>query len=58
MNVLEFLKVSLKEKGYDGLCIEDCGCTIDEDFTPCGETPYYCEPGYLHPDGTVRPEKP
>jgi len=41
--VLEYLKAN----GFTGLVATDasCGCSI-EDFNPCGEFIYDCEPGY------------
>ena len=37
---------ALKEKGYEGLCNHDCGCTLD-DLAPCAIDPTMCEPGYI-----------
>lgn len=43
MNVKEIIIAKLKELGADGLCSEDCGCSID-DFCPCGEDCLDCVP--------------
>ena len=37
---------ALKEKGYEGLCNHDCGCTLD-DLAPCASDPTMCEPGFI-----------
>jgi hypothetical protein len=46
---IDFLKLSLKEKGYNGLCCTEvpCGCSLD-DFMPCGEfcNLRECRPAY------------
>ncbi len=34
MTVKEIVREWLREKGYDGLCAEDCGCSVD-DLMPC-----------------------
>ncbi len=50
MNLADFLKECLKEKGFDGLQYEECGCTLDA-FIPCGECCLECEPAYQHIGG-------
>jgi len=45
MTVGEIIATWLKEHGYDGLCNEDCGCSID-DLMPCGETFNDCRAAY------------
>ena len=46
MNVTEIVLEYLKREGYDGLCKDECGCTVD-DFMPCGgEYIDDCEPAY------------
>ena len=34
MKAHEIIREWLKDNGYDGLCNEDCGCSV-EDFMPC-----------------------
>lgn len=37
----------LKANGYDGLCSEECGCGMGEDFSPCGFAEFEsCTPAY------------
>lgn len=44
----------LKENGFDGLCIDDCGCTLD-DLMPCmcndRDVWFSCMPAYHHKQG-------
>lgn len=48
MTVKEIITAYLKENGYDGLCRDDCGCSLS-DLVPCnGECWEDCEPGYKH----------
>ena len=35
LTVLQMIADTLKAKGFDGLCNEGCGCTLD-DLAPCG----------------------
>ena len=37
----------LREHGYDGLCTDDCGCSID-DLGLCEESMSNCVPAYKH----------
>lgn len=46
MNVFEIVRDYLISHGYDGLCNEDCGCTLDY-LIPCENRIDTCEPGYL-----------
>lgn len=46
--VKEILTEYLKANGFDGLYIDDCGCTVD-DIAPCGHIDNNCTPGYLRP---------
>jgi hypothetical protein len=49
MNVLQIIKIWLKDNGYDGLCSTDCGCSLDN-LAPCDrEEIAECEPGYKNP---------
>jgi len=43
MDCKEIIIAKLKELGADGLCCEDCGCSID-DLCPCGEDCLDCVP--------------
>ena len=43
MNCREIVIAHLKSIGADGLCINDCGCGID-DFAPCGSDFSDCVP--------------
>lgn len=47
------LKKYLQENGYDGLCSEECGCSL-ENLIACGEYDNLrdCEPGYKIPGCT------
>jgi hypothetical protein len=51
MTVKEIVKEYLIKNGYDGLCTEDCACTIDgllntpREFGCCAEN---CEPAYKY----------
>jgi hypothetical protein len=46
--IVEMVAEWLTSNGFDGLCTEDCGCTI-EDLMPCEEpSVYQCLPGYKH----------
>ena len=47
MTVREIIKNYLKERHYDGLCGDGCGCGIDNLF-PCGEINTDCQPAYAH----------
>lgn len=40
--ILDFAKVN----GYDGVCMDECGCTL-QDFAPCGCSGTECEFGYV-----------
>jgi len=43
MDVIEIVKVWLKENSFDGLCNDNCGCGLT-DFAPCDGGPYWtCE---------------
>lgn len=35
----------LKQNGYDGLCMDDCGCD-KEDLAPCSECMLVCQAAY------------
>jgi hypothetical protein len=35
MNVREIVIAHLKAGGFDGLCVDECGCELD-DLMPCG----------------------
>ena len=50
MTVLEIVKKSLVENGYDGLFNDeaDCACTPD-DLAPCGDLYPDCQAGYRVP---------
>lgn len=50
MNVLEIIKVYLKEKEYDGLVDEfgECACGLS-DLAPCGHMSENCEAGWKGP---------
>ncbi len=49
VNVGLIVREYLDKHGYDGLCCEDCGCLIDDDFIPCEGEITDCEPGYKKP---------
>ena len=36
----------LKENGYDGLCNDECGCSVD-DLAPCGDSTDDCMAAYM-----------
>ena len=44
MTVEEIVIEKLRELGADGLCIDECGCGLD-DFMPCEEGCGNCVPG-------------
>ena len=46
----DWLKNRLKNRGYDGLAGEDCGCLL-ADLCPCSDVPWDCMPGYNHKPG-------
>ena len=46
MDVNDIVKTWLKENGFDGLCNEDCGCSLD-DFAPCGGPYGDCKPALM-----------
>lgn len=46
MTLKTIVKKWLKENGYDGLYIGECGCRRNDLF-PCGADPGLCEPGYI-----------
>jgi hypothetical protein len=55
MKLTDIVRVWIAEHGYDGLCNEDCGCTLD-DFMPCdGWGLQFCIPAYRHPGNGDRP---
>lgn len=39
----------LKDNGFDGLCSDECGCTLDDLF-PCETPSADCCGGYSHPE--------
>lgn len=45
LSVKEVMKKWLANRGYQGLCSEDCGCDIDDLF-PCGEYCGACRAAY------------
>lgn len=45
MTIKQIVSDWLKANGYDGLCDDECGCTL-EDFMPCDEPRQSCEPAY------------
>ena len=45
MTVEEIVKQYLKANNYDGLCGEECGCSLD-DFMPCEDSCNECEPAH------------
>jgi hypothetical protein len=45
MVVEDIIRLWLKANGYNGLCTQDCGCTID-DLAPCSGYCFTCEPGH------------
>jgi len=48
MTAREIVEKYLRDNGYDGLCGEECGCSID-DLMPCDyDCTSGCEPGYKH----------
>lgn len=48
MKLKEIVQKYLVDRGFDGLCSDECGCLL-EDFMPCGEPGEDCKPGYRHP---------
>jgi len=47
MTVKEIIEKYLQDNRFDGLCGDDCGCGLGEDFMPCmGEGSDICEPAY------------
>lgn len=59
---IDIIEAYLMDNGYDGLCNDDCGCTL-ADPVPCSQCFDYCEPAYDHGpsedyDHTMRPEPP
>ena len=63
-NVRSIVAAYLRENRFDGLWVawyddEDgisCDCTLEK-LGNCGTFEMYCHPGYLQPDGSIRPEK-
>jgi len=49
MTVKDIIINYLAEHGYDGLCGDECGCSI-EDLSVCESCPLDCEPGYKTED--------
>lgn len=39
MNVKTMVKNYIRQQGMDGLCNDECGCSLD-DFAPCGDGPF------------------
>lgn len=35
MKLIDIVRANIQEMGGEGLCNDDCGCTL-EDFMPCG----------------------
>ena len=54
MNVKEIIEQYLKTNGFDGLCIDECGCGLG-DLAPC-DLPLDCVPAYRHICGENKPE--
>lgn len=50
MTTIEIVKKWLAENGYDGLCNEDCGCSL-ADLAPCGEMGNSCMAAFKVKDG-------
>jgi len=46
MNAKRIVIHYLRENGFDGLCMDGCGCGIG-DFMPCGEFGSECIPAYV-----------
>ena len=44
LTVGEIVAEYLRANGYGGLCMEDCGCTLD-DLVQCGEIGIDCQAG-------------
>ncbi len=42
MNVLDMARQTIVNNGADGLCVDDCGCGVD-DLAPCGHIGHDCE---------------
>jgi hypothetical protein len=47
MSDIDRVKRRLEYGGYDGLCNDRCGCSID-DLAPCDDMQNDCRPGYIH----------
>ena len=45
IDVIDIVEKYLKDNGYDGLCDDECGCSID-DLMPCSEYAGGCSPAY------------
>jgi hypothetical protein len=43
---IEIVEKWLRDHKYDGLCTDDCGCSIDNGLQPCEGGMDYCRPGY------------
>lgn len=53
VTVRDIVRAHLIAHGYDGLCMDDCGCFLEGEFAglcPCGGDPTNCIPGYARPD--------
>ena len=50
MNARQIVRIYLKTNGFDGLCMEDCGCGVG-DLMPCGEFGRECIPAYVRMGG-------
>lgn len=46
MNLQEIIKKYLEDNGFDGLCGDECGCSIDELFVCESPDMDVCQPGY------------
>ena len=47
MTVERIIRFFLILHGYDGLCYDDCGCSVD-DLMPCKSYSGLCRPAYRH----------